>query len=439
MKSFKTSPLLVADIIDLNPEGRGVARLDGKVVFIDGALTGEQVRFRKTKSGKQFDEGEVIEVLQPSAQRVRPGCPHFGTCGGCSLQHLEASAQVAIKQRILEDALWRIGKVRPGQILPPVLGPTWGYRSRARLSVRRPKNKGMLVGYHEKGRGYVVDMQSCPVLDPRVSALLMPLRDLVSSLSQPERLPQIEVATTDAQVALVFRNLEALSEADLALMRAFGERHQVQLFSQPGGPQHLLPIYPAEPAPLFYTLHDDQLRFHFTPTGFIQINQQMNQSLVARAMHLLLPQPGERVLDLFCGLGNFSLAIARRGAQVLGIEGEQSLVELARANADWNGLSDFAEFKKADLALADAHTIQSWGPFSKILLDPPRIGALEIIKALEKTPVERLIYVSCNPATLARDAEVLVAQGYRLESAGVFNMFPHTAHVESVALFVRGR
>ncbi|MEW5790842.1 MAG: 23S rRNA (uracil(1939)-C(5))-methyltransferase RlmD [Pseudomonadota bacterium] len=429
---------LSTDIFNLDAEGRGIGRVDGKVVFVEGALPGERVRFRRLKGGSHFDQGELVEVLRASALRTTPPCPHFGYCGGCSMQHLEPSGQVAAKQRILEDSLQRIGKVRPEQILPPIAGPSLGYRSRARLSVRRPRNKGVLVGFHEKRSSFVADMQHCPVLDPRVGRLLLPLRALITALSQPERIPQIEVATTQELAALVFRHLEPFTEADLARLRAFAEEHGVQIFGQPGGPRTVAPIHPLEAPPLAYRLPEFRLEFRFKPTSFIQINQAINGVMVRRAMNLLEVRPGERILDLFCGLGNFSLPIARLGAEVLGVEGEAELVALAAENARHNGLEQRARFMAADLVKLEEGDVRAWGRFDKILIDPPRTGAMEIIKLLPALGARRLVYVSCNPATLARDAELLVhKQGYRLRAAGIFNMFPHTAHVESVALFTR--
>ena len=440
MKKTPKKPLdlFTAEITNLDAEGRGIARVEGKVVFVEGALPGERVRARRTRVGAQFDQAELDAVLEPAALRGTAPCKHFGYCGGCNMQHLEPGGQVAVKQRILEDSLARIGKVKPERMLPPIAGPSQGYRSRARLSVRRPKNKGVLVGFNEKGTSFVADMQHCVVLDPRVDRLLLPMRELVSGLSVRDRVPQIEVATSPESVVLLFRHLEPFSAADLEHLQAFADRHQVQVWSQSGGPKTVMPLFPAQPQALRYRLPEYDLAFRFGPTNFIQINQAMNQVMVRRAMNLLEPKAGERVLDLFCGLGNFSLPIARFGAEVVGVEGDADLVRLAQENAAENGLSELARFLAADLAKLDQQVVRDWGRFDKILIDPPRTGAIEIIRLLPVLKARRIVYVSCSPATLARDAGVLVhEQGYRLRAAGIFNMFPHTAHVESIALFER--
>lgn len=426
-------------IESLDHEGKGVGHRDGKVVFVEGALPGEEVRPR-TLRAKASHEVAVAEAIRaPSSQRVVPACAHFGVCGGCSLQHLNPQAQVAAKQRVLEDCLARIGGVRPDVIFPAIHGPAWEYRYRARLSVRNVVKKGgVLVGFHERRSSFVADMSECRVLPQRISDLLGPLRELIGSLSLRDRLPQIELAIGDGVDVLVLRLLNPLSAADTVALRQFGARHGIALAIQPKGPETIIPFHP-EPWPeLDYTLPEFDLRLRFSPTEFTQVNHQVNRVLVRRAMALLDPGPGEHIADMFCGLGNFSLPIARRGATVLGVEGSTALVARAASNAALNGLSGRASFLPQNLFTVDAASLARLGRFDKMLIDPPRDGALDLVKALEGQCPDRIVYVSCNPATLARDAGMLVhVLGYHLSGAGVVNMFPHTAHVESVALFDR--
>jgi 23S rRNA (uracil1939-C5)-methyltransferase len=432
-------PDQLGTIESLDSEGRGVTRLDGKVVFVEGALPGERVTFRSYRRKPAFELAEVTAVLDESPQRVIPRCPHFGTCGGCSMQHLEARAQVAAKQRTLEENLERIGKVRASRLLAPIHGPTWGYRDRARLSVRDVAKKGgVLVGFHEKRSSYVADMRECHVIPPRMSRLLVPLRVLIGSLSVRTRLPQVEIAVGDEVEVLVLRILEPLSPDDEDRVRAFADQQGVCIYLQPGGPATAQRFHPPDAPPLTYSLREFDLRLPFAPTEFTQVNRHVNAVLVRRAMGLLDPRPGERIADFFCGLGNFSLPIARRGANVVGVEGSEALVARARENARLNGLEARAAFHVADLFKVNADVLAALATFDKVLIDPPRDGAIELVKAMEQSRPGRIVYVSCNPATLARDASVLVnALGYRLEAAGVANMFPHTSHVESIALFER--
>ncbi len=420
----------------LDQEGRGVARRDGKAIFIEGALPGEIVTCSPYRKKPTYEVAMLGAVLKESASRVTPRCPHFGLCGGCSLQHFDARAQVAVKQRVLEDSLWHIGRVRPEQVLPPIHGPAWGYRHRARLTVRHvPKKGGALVGFHEKRSSYVADMDSCEVLPPRISALIRPLRELVGALSIRSRLPQIEVALGEGVDALVLRVLEPLLPPDVELLRRFADRHGVRLYLQPGGPETAAPMSPADAADLHYELPEFDLKIRFAPTDFTQVNHAVNRVLVRRALALLEPQGGERIADLFCGVGNFTLAIARSGAAVTGVEGSAELVRRAAVNADMNGLSASATFVERDLYRM-GEPLAGLGRFDRMLLDPPRDGAVEVIKALPDDAPRRIVYVSCNPGTLARDAALLTqARGYRLSAAGVVNMFPHTAHVESIAVF----
>ncbi|HEX5093217.1 MAG TPA: 23S rRNA (uracil(1939)-C(5))-methyltransferase RlmD [Burkholderiales bacterium] len=419
----------------LDAGGHGIARNDeGKVVFVDGALAGEVVEARPQRSKPKFDTARVERILKSSSGRRAPRCPWVGTCGGCSLQHADARTQVAAKQRWLEDCLERIGKVEPESLLAPIYGAEWGYRHRARLSVRDvPKKGGVMVGFRERASSYVADMRSCEVLPPHVSALIPALRDFIGHLSIRDRLPQIEVAVGDRVTVLVVRHLLPFTAADEAALRTFADAQGVQLWLQPGGPDGASPFHPLDAPPLDYALPEFGVRLAFRPTDFTQVNHAVNRLLVSRTMRLLDPRPGERIGDLFCGLGNFSLPIATRGAAVIGLEGSAGLVERARDNALANGLT--AQFEVADLFQPN---LAPYAPFDKLLIDPPREGALEVVKALPADWPRRIVYVSCDAATLARDAGVLVnVQGFRLAAAGVVNMFPHTAHVESIALFER--
>jgi len=406
---------------------------EGKVVFIEGALPGEDAQVRIFKQGRKFDVGAAISLAHHSPGRRQPRCAHFGVCGGCATQHADERTQMAAKQRWLEDCLERIGKVKPETLLPIVYGQEWGYRHRARLSVRRVEKKGgVLVGFRERRSTYIADMRECPVLPDSVSLLIPEMRKLVESLSVRERVPQIEVAVGDNATALVFRHLLPLTEEDETAFREFAARHGVHVWLQPGGPESARPFAPAE-SDLFYALPEFGLTLHFRPTDFTQVNHGVNRLLVARAVRLLDPRPGERVADLYCGLGNFSLPLARSGADVTGMEGSTGLVERARQNAAANAIE--ARFEIADLASGG---FAAFGPFDKLLLDPPREGAIELVKTLPRVWPRRIVYVSCDPATLARDAAVLShQQGFALGTAGVVNMFPHTAHVESIALFER--
>jgi 23S rRNA (uracil1939-C5)-methyltransferase len=437
-------------IESLDQEGRGIARIEGKVIFIEGALTGEVVSYSSYRKKPSFELAQVTQIHKPSPLRVQPKCRHFGVCGGCSMQHLDARAQVAVKQRILEDSLWHIGKVRAETILRPIYGLTWGYRERARLSVRHVIKKGKtLVGFHEKRSSYVADMQHCEILAPKIAALLPLLAELVSGLSIRDRLPQIEVAVGEHVDALVLRVMAPPSSADETALRAFADRHGIQFWLQPGGPNSVVPFHPLDAPPLTYCLPEFGITMPFSPIEFTQVNSAINRVMVSRAMRLLDPRPEERIADFFCGLGNFTLPIARSGAQVLGIEGSAALVARAKQNAAANGLDKdslslqgrggegAAEFAAMNLFEMTEAGYDQLGFFDKLLIDPPRDGAIELVKSLGGANApRRIVYVSCNPATLARDAQVLVQiHGYTLKAAGVMNMFPHTSHVESIAVF----
>lgn len=428
----------LAHIESLDHEGRGVAHVDGKAIFIEGGLPGEVVEYVSYRRKPSYEKAQVTGVLRASSQRIEPACPHFGVCGGCSMQHLTLSGQAAAKQRVLEDALWHIARLKPEQLFSPIAGTGWGYRLRARFSVRYVASKGgALVGFREKHSSYVAVMDSCAVLPPHVSALIPKLKTLIEGMSQPDRMPQIEVAVGGAQIVLLLRHLEVLTEDDLERLRHFADEQGIIWYLQSKGPETVILFHPVEARMLSYELPDFGLELLFHPTEFTQVNHGVNRMLVRRAMALLKPQAGERIADLFCGLGNFTLPIARLGARVLGVEGSAALVKRAQENAALNGLEARCEFAVANLFEATEESFAALGTLDKLLIDPPREGAIALVKAL---PVEggprSIVYVSCSPATLARDAAVLVHEkGYRLCGAGIANMFPHTSHLESIALF----
>ena len=438
-------------IESLDHEGRGIAHADGKVIFIEGALTGERVTYSSYRKKNNFEQAQVEKILKQSFMRVQPKCSVFGVCGGCSMQHLDARAQVDVKQRVLEDNLQRIGKVKPEVILPAIYGQPWGYRQRARLSVRHVLKKGKtLVGFREKNGKYVADMQHCEILTPKIAALLPLLGELNEKFTRRDIIPQIEVAVGEHVDVLVLRILDALTPSDETLIKQFADEHQVQFWTQTKGPETVIPFYPLDAPPLSYSLPEFGITMPFAPTEFTQVNSDMNRLMVGRAIRLLDPQPGERIADFFCGLGNFTLPIARSGAQVTGIEGSEALVRRARQNAEYNGLDKSSlslrgrdgagvEFRMMNLFEMDESVLAGLGKMDKWLVDPPRDGAIELMKSIsDETAPRRIVYVSCSPATLARDAEVLVhMKGYQLKKAGVMNMFPQTSHVESIAVFTR--
>jgi len=441
----------IAEVESLDLEGRGVARIDGKVAFIEGALPGERVLWQRSRSKARFDTGIAVKVLRPSSLRTAPRCPHFGlapgSCGGCSMQHLDARAQVSMKQRMLEETLGRIGHVRPEMILRPVCGLTWHYRHRARLTVRYIERKGgVLVGFHERASSYVADMRQCAVLAPSVSCLLVPLRALVGSLSIRDRLPQIEVAVAQDTTVLVLRTLAPLTGADRVLLAEFSRQHAVSLWIQTAGPDSAEPLDPQCADELSLPLPEFGLSLPFRPTDFTQVNHRTNEVLVRRAVALLAPEADEVLADFFCGMGNFTLPLATRARLVLGLEGSAPLLLRAASAANVAGLGQKTRFAIRNLF---AWTAADWvdlcraagGVIHRVLLDPPRDGALAVIQALagDVPPPRRLVYVSCNPATLARDCGWLVHQAnWQLRAAGVVNMFPHTSHVESIAVLEPG-
>ena len=426
-----------ADIVDLANDGRGVARVDGKAVFIEGALPSERVRFRVFKRRKQMDEAGLVEVLVASKDRVTPRCSHFGVCGGCSLQHFSAPAQLAAKQGQLLENLQRIGNLQPERVLAPLKGPEWAYRRRARIGVKYVHKKGrVLAGFREREKPYIADIQRCEVLLAPLALLPQQLAALAETLSIREKIPQVEVAAGDAATALVFRVLEPPSAEDLKKLTDFGDARSLQIFLQSGGLDTVRPVR-TDYAPLDYRVDGGNVLIEFGPVDFIQINRDINTSLVDAAINLLRPEATDVVLDLFCGLGNFTLPLARRAKRVVGVEGDAALVSKARANARRNAI-DHAEFAVENLF--EPAAFGSWANerFDLVLLDPPRAGAAELLPRMAQWRPRRVVYISCHPGSLARDAGILVAtQGFTLTDAGVMDMFPHTTHVESIVVFER--
>lgn len=425
------------DIESLTHEGKGVCHVDGKATFVDGVLPGERARIRYVYSSRRYDEAVVEELLAASPHRIEAGCEHYGVCGGCSFQHVDAAEQIRLKQQVLLDNLQHIGGVSPEQILEPVTGPVWGYRRKARLGVRYVQKKGrVLVGFRERRSRYLADLRACPVLVPELGQRLTGLAALIESLTIRDHVPQIEAGFGDDTGALIFRVLSPPSDEDRHRLADFARESGLHVYLQPGGHDSIVPLWPATEKPLHYALRDQGISFEFSPVLFTQVNGVINQAMINQALALLQPQAQDRVLELFCGLGNFTLPLAKQVAHVNAVEGEAGLVQLARDNAGANGIGNveyfvanlFEDFRPSQWARQEYH---------KLLLDPPRSGAKEVCEALP-WDLQRIVYVSCNPATLARDAGILKHKGYRLVRAGVMDMFPHTTHVESIAEFVPG-
>lgn len=437
----KPRPLVIAEarVEDLSHEARGVAHHEGKAVFIDDALPGELVEWSRRKRGKSFDEGKLERIIEGSPDRVTPRCAHHGICGGCALQHLAPVKQIEFKQRQLMEALTRIGHVSPAEVLPPLQANVWNYRRRARLAARWvPKKNKVVVGFRERATPYVADLQRCEVISEPVAGLIVPLSTLLTRLSIRDRVPQIEVAVAANAVALVIRVLQPLTDADMSHIREFGAQYGTRMYLQPGGYDTIAPI-DGEGPELTYSLAEFDVDIAFQPTDFVQINDELNRQMVGRAVELLAPAVDEDVLDLFCGLGNFSLPLARRARHVVGVEGEAGLVARARSNATRNGIAN-AEFFTANL-MDEKPLIDAWSKrrYDKVLIDPPRAGAREVLPLIAASGARRLVYISCHTGSLARDAGILVNEhGFELRAAGVMDMFPHTTHVESMAVFVRG-
>jgi len=434
-----------AKIESLSHEGRGIARVEGKTVFVHGALPGEEALFQYKKQRPKYDEAHALEISNPAAERVEPKCEFFGLCGGCSLQHMRHDFQIEHKQSVLMEQLMRIGKVKPKSVIPPLTGPIWGYRRKARLGVKYvDKKERVLVGFREKYSPFVADMNSCEVLHPSVGSLIEPLQCLITELSLIKQIPQIEVTIGDDVTALIFRHLADFNDEDMTRLKAFAEQYNVDIYCQSGGLDSVVPLVNTSPKQLSYSLVEFDVTLNFLPTDFTQVNLEMNRAMVPMALELLQVNSEDRVLDLFCGIGNFTLPLARKAASVLGIEGEHGLVERAKQNAALNNISN-VEFLVMDLARDDLNkdfrNIYIFqGGFNKLLLDPARNGAQEVIEKMNLKSVERIVYISCHPSTLARDAGILVNdKGFKLEQAGVMDMFPHTTHVESIAVFSRKR
>lgn len=424
-------------IASVTHDGRGIVAGEGKKVFVAGALEGETVRFMRRKRRRNLDEAELLEVIEASPDRVEARCAAFGRCGGCALQHISIEQQREIKAQALIDAMQRIGKVEPREWLPPLTSPEWHYRRRARLAVKDVPGKGrVLVGFRERHAPFITDMQRCEVIVKPLDELIEVLSEFIGSLSIRARLPQIEVAVAENAVALVFRVLDPPSADDLEAFRRFGETQKLQIWLQPGGLDSLQLAWPdGEPDALRYSLPEFDVDIQFTPVDFVQVNGDINRRMVHAAIDHLAPEGNDRVLDLYCGIGNFSLPLARKAGEVLGIEGEPTLVERAGANAARNRLEN-ASFKCADLSKIDGSEPWLKDHWDRVLLDPARSGAAEVVARMRQIDPERIVYVSCHPGTLARDAGTLVNEhGYRCEAAGIIDMFPHTAHVESVAVF----
>jgi 23S rRNA (uracil1939-C5)-methyltransferase len=436
-RDISAGPVEEADIVDLAHDGRGVARVAGKAVFIDGALPGERVRFRVLKRRRHFDEAGLVDVLLASPDRVAPRCPHFGICGGCSLQHMAPAAQLAAKQKQLLENLQRIGNVQPARVLDPLRGPEWAYRRRARLGVKYVHKKGrVLAGFREREKPYIADIKRCEVLVEHLAELPRELAALTETLEIREKMPQVEVAAADAATALVFRVLEPPGAGDIEKISAFGAARGLQVFLQPGGLETVRPIR-NDYAPLAYSVDEGRVEIEFGPIDFIQVNRGINASMVSAAMAHLQPEADDSALDLFCGLGNFTLPLARRVRRVLGVEGDHSLVAKARGNAARNSISN-AEFASENLFEPDAFGAWANERYDLVLLDPPRAGAAELMSRMARWAPRRVVYISCHPGSLARDAGILAGLGYSLAAAGVMDMFPHTTHVESIAVFEKG-
>ncbi|MGI9308663.1 MAG: 23S rRNA (uracil(1939)-C(5))-methyltransferase RlmD [Gammaproteobacteria bacterium] len=436
----KSAPVIeTAFIRDITSEGKGVADTEGKCVFIAGAIKGETVRFSRRRKRRNYDEGELIEVMESAPARVEPECEYFGICGGCSLQHIDAGVQLELKEQSLLKSLQDIAGLAPTRVLPAVSGPPFAYRRRARLGIKHVEKKGrVLVGFRERGKPYIANMLSCKTLSPALQPLIKDLSDLIGDMQAINRIPQVEVSQGDNAVSLVFRILDPLTPADREKLEVFERTRNMRVFLQTGGPDTVAALNPQDAlAEMFYELSDQQLRFEFGPLDFLQVNADVNRQMIAQALELLRPDPAEKALDLFCGLGNFSLPLARQVQTVTGVEGDAAMVRRATANAGLNDV-DNASFLTADLFKPEPEAPWLNSGYDLVLLDPPRAGALEVVQHMERTGARKLLYVSCHPASMARDAKILVEEkGYRLEAAGVMDMFPQTGHVESMALFLQ--
>jgi len=434
--AHKPTCLPIATVHGLSHEGRGVASVNGKTTFISGALSGEKVRFAINRRRGSYDEATLTDLIEASPQRAEPRCPHFGVCGGCSLQHMQHAAQLTLKQNTLLELLAHQAGVTPKHILPPLIGDLWGYRRKARIGIKYVAKKGkVLVGFRERNGRYLADLSHCEVLHPNVGNHLQTFADCLNNLSVREQLPQLEVAVTETTTAVVLRHLVDIPANDLQCLIDFSKQHHWQLYLQPKGADSIHLVHPADHDPLLsYELPAHQLRLQFKPHHFIQINANINQQMIARALHLLDIQPDDSVLDLFCGIGNFSLPMAQRAREVIGVEADQEAVAFAKMNSKNNNLNNTAFFA-SDLFQIPYNGQWVKRTYDKVLLDPPRAGAQECLGYLRQWQPRRIVYVSCNPATLARDTKAIIGLGYRLTEAGIMDMFPHTQHAEAIALF----
>ncbi len=426
-----------ATIESLSHDGRGVTTLQNKTTFVSGALPTEKVLCEITHSHRRYNEAKVIDVISAAAERIKPHCAHFGICGGCSMQHVEFAAQVQLKQNALLEQLQHFGKIQPEEVLPPIVGNPWGYRRKARLGVRYViKKEKLLIGFREKFSNYLADIEECPVLHPSVGKSLLNLRQLIRGLTQYQHIPQIEVAVSDQTTALVIRHMTPLSEMDLTALREFARQEHFHIYLQPNPPAPIHKLWPDDQQELLsYFLPDYQLEMRFHPLDFTQVNGEINREMIKQALQLLDPKPTDTILDLFCGLGNFTLPIARFAKHVIGVEGTMAMVERAKANAEYNHIKN-TEFYAANLMEPKESMPWLKTAYDKVLIDPPRTGAKEILPYLTNPSIKRLVYVSCNPSTLARDAgELVYNYQYKLKKVGVINMFPHTSHIEAIALF----
>ena len=442
MENLKTSSINTTPVVitGISHEGRGIAHINGKITFVENALPGETVLIAYNKKRRSYDEAKSTQILKASTDRIQPECLHYDSCGGCSLQHLSNQAQLQHKEKTLTEQLIHFAEIKPTSLLPPLKGASWGYRRRARLGVKYvTKKRAVLVGFREKNGRYLAQLQTCKTLDPRVGQLLVPLQQLIHKLNAFQTIPQIEAALGDEMLGLVFRHLTPLDNSDQMQLKNFAKQHKLQLYLQPGNESTTHCIWPKDPKLLSYRLENkgyNPLELLFEPKHFVQINANINQAMIQRAMELLSPNFSDRILDLFCGLGNFSLPLATRCQFVVGVEGYAELVERAKANARHNTINN-TQFYTADLTGSILKETWIQQTFNKILLDPPRSGAFEIIQQIAHWNAERIVYVSCNPASLARDAGELVKQGYTLQRAGIMDMFPQTHHSEAICLFTK--
>lgn len=426
---------LSATIVNLSHDGRGITHYNGKTIFIPDTLPGETITFVITKKHSNYDEGRLLKIITPSPERIIPACEHYSVCGGCSWQHLKNATQIEYKQKILLDQLWQFAKVKPEKILPPLLGPEWGYRTRARLGIKFSKQNKVIIGFREKNSHDIADLKQCLTLYPTVSNKFSQLKDLIKQLTIARQIPQIEVAVTQNITALIFRHLKPFSEKDLYLLNEFAQQHLFKIYLQPGNDESIHPLKSEDTQLLSYQLADQQLTLWFDPADFTQINSAINQQMINQTLNLLAPQKTDKILDLFCGLGNFTLPLAKGAGHVTGIEGNRRMVERAKYNANYNRLTEKTSFYTSDLTANFLESIWAQQTYDKILLDPPRTGALQIVKSMQRFKAQQILYISCNTATLARDASELIKQGYQLQAAGVMDMFPQTEHVEAMALF----